>query len=86
MRAKDLVSVRFIAKNAPYNVGEIAGFPEHVAANLVKHKKAVIHVPEEEKAPPAPPKEEVVPPAADVTPKSKPTAKPKAKAKAKKKK
>jgi hypothetical protein len=79
MRAQDLVSVKFIQKNAPYNVGEIAGFPEHIAANLVKHKKAVLNVPEEEKAPPAPSKEEVAPPAADAEPEVKPKAKPKTK-------
>jgi hypothetical protein len=49
MRAKDLVAVRFVRKNAPYNVGEIAGFPKAVADRMVNQKRAVYYVPEEEK-------------------------------------
>ena len=80
MRAEDLVSVRFIRKNAPYNCNEIAGFPPEIAKRLVDRKRAVYNVPEEEKADP-PPAAKVEPP-----PEVKPKAKPKAKAKAKKKK
>jgi len=38
---KELIAVRFVHKNAPYNVGEIAGFPVDVARKLVQGKKAV---------------------------------------------
>ena len=86
MRAKDLVSVKFIRKNAPFNCNEIAGFPPDIAANLVNRKRAVYNVPEEEKASPAPePKDEPAPPA-DVQAPPEPKAKPKAKARRRKKK
>jgi len=35
------IPVRFIQKNAPYNVGEIAGFDMKVARSLVNAKRAV---------------------------------------------
>jgi len=38
---QEMIAVRFVQKNAPYNVGEIAGFPIEVARKLVKGKKAV---------------------------------------------
>ena len=76
MRAQDLVPVRFIMKNAPYNVGEIAGFPPAVAQRLIDRKRAVPYVPPEEEKP-------VVPPPAESEPEPKPKAKPKAKAKKK---
>lgn len=42
MRPKvEKISVQFIQKNAPYNVGEIAGFPIAVAKKLVQGKKAI---------------------------------------------
>ena len=78
MRDKTLVAVVFIKKNAPYNVGEIAGFPPAISERFVKAKRAKYYVPPEEKADP-PPAENVEPP-----PEVKP--KPKAKAKTKKKK
>jgi hypothetical protein len=81
MRAKNLVSVKFIRKNSPYNVGEIAGFPPDIAEKLVKRKRAVYSKPDKE-APPKPPpaKEDAVEPP---KPKAKAKAKPKAKAKKK---
>lgn len=85
MRSKDLVSVRFTMKNAPYNVGEIAGFPPEVAQRFIDRKRAVLNVPQEEKAPEPPAKEEAVAPAADAAPEPEAKAKAKPKAKAKKK-
>lgn len=42
MRPKvEKISVQFIQKNAPYNVGEIAGFPIAVAKRLVQAKRAI---------------------------------------------
>lgn len=87
MRAKDFVSVRFIRKNAPYNVNEIAGFPPEVAKRLVDRKRAVYNVPEEEKPAEAPEKAEAAAPQPDEpapAPKKKPAAKKKPVAKKKK--
>lgn len=75
-RQKVLVPVRFIRKNAPYNVGEIAGFPDEIAQRLIDRKRAVPYVPPEEEKP-------VVEPPAESEPEPKPKAKPKAKAKKK---
>jgi len=59
--------VRFIMKNAPYNIGEIAGFPLEVSQRFVDRKRAVWYKPpgqEDAEAPiasPSPePKEESV--------------------------
>lgn len=93
MRAKNLVSVKFIRKNSPYNVNEIAGFPPEIAKRLVDRKRAVYNVPESEKpaeepvkaeaaAPPQPPEEPAPKPKA--APKKKPATKKKAVAKSKK--
>lgn len=71
-----LVPVVFIKKNAPYNVGEIAGFAPAISERMVNAKRAKYYVPPGEQADP--------PPAAKVEPP--PEVKPKAKPKAKKKK
>jgi hypothetical protein len=63
-------------KNAPYNVGEIAGFPPEIAKRLIDRKRAVPYVPPEEEKP-------VVEPPAKSEPEPEPKAKPKAKAKKK---
>lgn len=72
MVKKKLVPVRFIRKNAPYNVGEIAGFTPEIAKRLIDRKRAVPYVPPEEEKP-------VVPPPATSEPKPKPKAKAKKK-------
>lgn len=41
MKTVEKIPVQFIRKNAPYNVGEIAGFPPAVSARLVARKRAV---------------------------------------------
>ena len=59
-RGTELFLVRFIMKNAPYNVGEQAGFPEDIAKRFVEAKppRAVyVELPSEE-AEPVPPKTE----------------------------
>lgn len=38
---KKVIAVRFVQKNAPYNVGEVAGFSMEIALKLVRGKKAV---------------------------------------------
>lgn len=57
-------SVRFIRKNAPYNVNEIAGFPEAIAQRLVDRKRAVYYQPEEAEAEPVEAPEAIEPPEA----------------------
>ena len=47
-RTEPLVPVRFIVKNAPYNAGEIAGFPRALADRLIAKKRAVPYVPDSE--------------------------------------
>ena len=42
------VIVKFVQKNAPYNVGELAGFSPAVARRLVAGKKAIFYTPEDE--------------------------------------
>ena len=77
MRTKELVLVRFIMKNAPYNVGETAGFPEAIAKRLIDRKRAVIYVPPGQEEPPkdVPVEETVIEPPAASEPKPKPKAK-----------
>lgn len=53
VRDTKLVLVRFIMKNAPYNVGETAGFVEKVAQRFVDRKRAVFYHPEPEVEPKA---------------------------------
>jgi hypothetical protein len=53
-RDKRLIPVRFIMKNAPYNVGEIAGFPEAIAQRFVDRKRAVFYKPPEPEVEPKP--------------------------------
>lgn len=53
--SKELVCVKFVRKNAPYNSGEIAGFAPSIAANLVKAKRAVYYTPEAEEEKPKDP-------------------------------
>jgi hypothetical protein len=42
------VIVKFVQKNAPYNIGELAGFSPEVARRLVAGGKAIFHTPEDE--------------------------------------
>lgn len=44
------VIVKFVKKNAPYNVGELAGFPPAIARRLVSGRKAIFYTPEDEAA------------------------------------
>jgi hypothetical protein len=76
MRGEPKVAVKFIRKNAPYNVGEIA------------RKRAVLYVPDEQQPAEAPAKKEAVQPPAKVedAPPVEETEEPKPKAAPKKKK
>jgi hypothetical protein len=88
MRGEPKVAVKFIRKNAPYNVGEIAGFPEGVAQRLIARKRAVLYEPDEQQPAEAPAKKEAVQPPAKVedAPPVEETEEPKPKAAPKKKK
>lgn len=44
------VIVKFVRKNAPYNVGELAGFSPVIARRLVAGGKAIFYTPEDEDA------------------------------------
>jgi hypothetical protein len=62
VRDKKKVVVRFVQKNAPYNVGEIAGFPVEVASRLVRAKKAIFLSEEDAPAGPGAPQPKVFEP------------------------